>query len=181
MTFCVAFATIVFGVYATKSFSHTYKGNITYNVDYGFLDIQTSVYKYTKNTLTQAEAELYFNDFSEMELVSEYSHHYCTYDENTLMKQDIEDQNIQNFNLDYGKGTVYFVVVNVKSISAKKIQATITSTHNVQNCWSTNTGDVFVENDGVGKTIIFASGITNPLLDCTGSFSYNIDFVEVDG
>lgn len=175
MAFCVALASLIFGVYAAQTFSYQYNGNMSYDVNYGFLQIETSVYKYNKKPLTKNEAQEYYKDFSELIPMTNYSHSYCTYDSNNLLKGTIENQSY-NLNFEFDEAFVFFVVVNVKSLSTDPIKATVTSNYNIDNSWSDNSGDTVILKNDSGENIIFSNGIINMFQKSEGSFSYNIDF-----
>lgn len=179
ISLCVAFGSLMMGVFALTQATYTVKGSMSYSMEYGLIDIQTSVYRYVGAPITKTEGMEYLENLGDLEELPEYSKQYCTYDENYLLKDTIENQIQQDLDFKYTQGQAYFVVIHATSQTKDKaIKVTVNTTFNVENSWFYTSGSTVLFKNKTGKDIIFAWGIERAVLPANGNFNFEMTFEE---
>ena len=179
LSICIAFSSLMLGVFALTQETYTVKGSMSYSMEYGLIDIQTSVYKYMGEPLTKEDGLEYLDDLASLEPLPEYDKSFCTYDENFLLKDTINNQIQQNLDFKYKDGQAFYVIIHATSQTKDKaIKVTVNTTFNVENSWFYTSGSTYLFKNKTGKDIVFAWGIESAMYAGNGDFNFEITFEE---
>ena len=184
-----AVALLCFGVYAALSVTYTISGSVVYEVKDVFVNIQTSVYVSTLNTLTDEtllkENMTKLQNFEEVTNIADtdYSHTLETYKDGDITQHGDVTSEASGIPINYGtyqantQGFAYYIVVNIKNYGTEQVGVSVQNNINAQNInskiavtKSTNI-DARGENDYSEKNIVIALALD----DATKSVS-NVTF-----
>ena len=140
-----AVALLCFGVYAALSVTYTISGSVVYEVKDVFVNIQTSVYVSTLNTLTDEtllkENMTKLQNFEEVTNIADtdYSHTLETYKDGDITQHGDVTSEASGIPINYGtyqantQGFAYYIVVNIKNYGTEQVGVSVQNNINAQN------------------------------------------------
>ena len=184
-TCCLAIFSLCFGVYASVKVTYQVNGNIHYEIDNAYVDIETRVYSSTKllnyaNGATIANA-LVNENLSNLTLMA--TNHNLTL-KSTHKQTSLGDEfnstlssNLSNINYSSNDGYAYFIVVNITNKTSELTSAILQDEITLpQNSWCYNTGYIKgFDNTTTNNNIVFAFGLDDPANEIDTSFNFGIN------
>ncbi len=183
---CLAIIALCFGVYASIKVIYNVGGNIHYEIDNAYVDIETRVYS-TNKLLDYASGGSIVNALRDVNL----SNLTSTASSNGLTLKSTHKQtslgeafnsslstSLNNISYSSTNGYAYFVVVNIKNKTSEIVSAIIEDNVTLpSNSWCVNTGYITgFDNTTTNNNFIFAFGLDNAGIEIEStSFNFVLD------
>ncbi len=185
-TSCFAIFALCFGVYASIKVTYNVGGNIHYEIDNAYVDIETRVYSSNKllDYADGAQIAINFQDVNLSDLSSMASSNGLTL-KSTHKQTSLGEQfnsslatSLNNISYSSTNGYAYFVVVNIKNKTPELVSAIISDNITLpQNSWVFHTGYLTgFDNSTTNNNMIIAFGLDDAGIEIAStSFNFQID------
>ena len=191
-TFVMAVLALCFGVYSSLQVTYQIGGNIHYDIENAYVDIETRVYS-SPTILDYATGAQIAHDFVDVNLnnITQVAGENGltlkgTYNQTSLGEEFNSSLLTELSEMDYSStnGYAYFFVINIKNKTTTPVSAIIQDELTLpQNSWSFNTGYVAgFDNSTTNNNLIIAMGLSDPAtpIESTSfSFGINIDLGDL--
>ena len=172
VSLCFSIAVLCFGVYSALSVSYSISGNVSYEINDVFVELDLSVYRamsttpvnsatHNQNvsTIKDAGDNISETDFGKLS----YTDHESTY-EGEVVKPGNEDGIFEadspNLTLTYGsptndnQGYAFYIVIDIHNLGSEIINAQITAPTSLDNTILRDSGNVEIAADGTERIVL---------------------------
>ena len=170
VSLCFSIAVLCFGVYSALSVSYSISGNVSYEINDVFVELDLSVYRalsttsvnsatHNQNvsTIKDAGDNISETDFGKLS----YTDHKSTYDNGVVTNPGQEwSTSSSDLDLTYGsptednQGYAFYIVIDIHNLGSEIINAQITAPTSLENTILRDSGNVEITADGTERIVL---------------------------
>ena len=173
ISLCFSIAVLCFGVYSAIQVSYTVSGNVSYEIQDVFVELDLSVYRalsttpvnsatHNQNvsTIKDAGDNISETDFGKLS----YTDHKSTYEDGVVKpgnEDGIFEADSPNLALTYGsptgnetQGYAFYIVIDIHNLGSEIINAQITAPTSLENTILRDSGNVEITADGTERIVL---------------------------